>query len=113
MVVDELGHGLNFNDDLFETVEVRVVGIFERITRIPDALACPANEPLAVVSYAAGQPVEAYYEPLAAGASLPDMPLFLQVDRYVNVPLEAAYQSALRGEPFFWRRGARSGLMGD
>jgi hypothetical protein len=61
------------------------------------------DEPMSLISYVAGQPVVAYFEPLAVGCSLPDMPLFLQVDRYVNVPLEPAYQAAFRGEPLFWR----------
>ena len=63
----------------------------------------PADEPLSLVSYVAGQPVDAYFESLALGRSLPDMPLFLQADRYINVPLEATYQAAFQGEPFYWR----------
>ncbi len=31
------------------------------------------------------------------------MPLFLNPDRYVNVPLEATYLAAYRGMPAFWR----------
>jgi len=37
------------------------------------------------------------------GASLPDMPLFIRFDRYVNVPIERTYQAAYRGVPRFWR----------
>lgn len=37
------------------------------------------------------------------GDVLPDMPLFLYEDRYVNVPLERAYLEAYRGMPSFWR----------
>ncbi len=63
----------------------------------------PAGEPLTVASYAAGPPVEAYVDHLGVGGVLPDMPLFLRSDRYVPVPLEAAYQAAYRGVPAFWR----------
>ncbi|MBW3597252.1 MAG: DUF4058 family protein [Planctomycetes bacterium] len=63
----------------------------------------PADEPLTLVSYAAGPRIEIYVEHLAVGAALPDMPLFLRPDRYVNVPLEATYQEAYRGLPKFWR----------
>jgi hypothetical protein len=31
------------------------------------------------------------------------MPLVLRPDRYVDMPLEATYQSAYRGMPAFWR----------
>lgn len=63
----------------------------------------PPAEPLTLASYAAGFEIEAYLEHLAIGAALPDMPLFLRPDRYVNVPLEATYQAAYRGVPEFWR----------
>ena len=50
-----------------------------------------------MASYAAGLPVEVYLEHVAVGAALPEMPLFLRPDRYVNVPLEPTYQAAYRG----------------
>jgi hypothetical protein len=40
---------------------------------------------------------------MAVGAALPDMPLFLRPDRYVNIPLERTYQEAFAGMPVFWR----------
>jgi hypothetical protein len=61
------------------------------------------DERLALVSYVAGLQVEAYIEPLAVGRPLPEMPLFLQADRYINVPLEPTYGAAFGGEPLFWR----------
>jgi hypothetical protein len=63
----------------------------------------PADEPLTLVSYVAGRQVEAYVEPLAIGQVLPEMPLFLQVDRYINIVLEPAYQAAFHGAPLYWR----------
>ena len=59
----------------------------------------PPDKPLTLVSYR-GAPVKtAYIEPVAVGDVLSDMPLFLDPDYYVNVPLEATYQSAWRGVP--------------
>ncbi|MBP3958919.1 DUF4058 family protein [Gemmata sp. G18] len=58
----------------------------------------PADKPLTVVAYeagdAAGSPHRCYVQPLAVGDALPDMPLFLEPEEYVNVPLERAYQIA-------------------
>jgi hypothetical protein len=75
----------------------------------------PPEEPLTLAGYAADPPagVEIYLEHLAVGAALPEMPLFLSPERYVNVPLEPTYQAAYRGMPAFWRdvleRPARAG----
>jgi hypothetical protein len=63
----------------------------------------PADKPLIKASYVASSAVEAFIEPLAVGDVIPDGPLYLQSDRYVNVPLEATYQAAYRGVPAYWR----------
>lgn len=64
----------------------------------------PADRPLTLVSYAwDGCEPAAYIEPTAVGQPLPDRPLFLTAERYINVPLEATYQAAYRGLPRFWR----------
>jgi hypothetical protein len=44
-----------------------------------------------------------FVEPVAVGDVLPDMPLFLEPEFYVPVPLEATYQSTWEGVPQFWR----------
>jgi hypothetical protein len=59
----------------------------------------PAGKPLALVTYDAGPPMEAYLERLAIGDGLVDMPLFLAPGWYVSVPLEATYQVAWSGTP--------------
>jgi hypothetical protein len=64
----------------------------------------PAGEPLTLVAYSAARPKTAFIEPVAVGDVLPDMPLFLEPDAYVNVPLEATYQAAWRGVPKRWQR---------
>jgi hypothetical protein len=63
----------------------------------------PADEPFTLASYMAGSSPEAYVEHRSIGGTLPDMPLFLQWDRYIPAPLESTYQSAYRGVPEFWR----------
>ncbi len=64
---------------------------------VPFAL--PADEPLLLVSYRAAAPLveftpEAFIEPLRVGASLRDMPAWLDPKLYVNVPLERTYMAA-------------------
>lgn len=59
-----------------------------------------AQEPsLTISSYLAEKPPEFFIEPVAVGSRLIDMPLFLNADDYVNVPLEATYMQAFRGMP--------------
>ncbi|MHB1559421.1 MAG: DUF4058 family protein [Isosphaeraceae bacterium] len=61
----------------------------------------PSSQPLTLCSYRAVVPVEAYIEHVAFGQPLPDMPLFLDAETYINVPLETTYQAAFRGMPAF------------
>jgi hypothetical protein len=56
------------------------------------------------VAYSAGLTTKAYVEPVAVGAALPAMPLFLDEGWYVNVPLERTYREAYGGVPERWRR---------
>lgn len=44
-----------------------------------------------------------YFEPVAVGQILPDMPLFVQPGVYVNVPLEQTYMKAWSGVPQRWK----------
>jgi hypothetical protein len=64
----------------------------------------PVEQPLTLAAYSADQVKTAYVEPVAVGALLPDMPLFLEPEEYVNVPLEATYAGAYHGVPQRWRR---------
>jgi hypothetical protein len=52
----------------------------------------PADRPLTIVSYQAEPIKTAYVEPIAVGWPLPAMPLFLQGEYYVDLPLEQTYQ---------------------
>jgi hypothetical protein len=61
------------------------------------------DEPLTLATYSAGPTKRCYVEATAVGRALVDMPLFLDPEVYVNVPLEATYQGAYRGVPRRWR----------
>src|SRR5262245_23535953 len=63
----------------------------------------PRDKPLTLVAYSAGAIPVAYVEPVAVGDVLPDMPLFLDPDQYVNVPLEATYRAAYEAVPRYYR----------
>ena len=54
----------------------------------------PPDKPLTVASYDASSDLTAYVDPVAIGDPLPDAPLFLAPGWYVNIPLEATYQSS-------------------
>jgi hypothetical protein len=77
--------------------------ICQRLEQSDELYDLPVDEPLTLASYAAGPKVDVYLEHLAVGAVLPEMPLFLRPDRYINAPLEATYREAYRGMPAFWR----------
>ena len=59
----------------------------------------PADRRLTLVSYRIDRVCEAFIEPAAVGQPLPDMPIFLAPDWYINVPLSSTYESAWRGLP--------------
>ncbi len=68
-----------------------------------DSFVQPAGEPLTLAAYSAGPRKRAYVEPTAVGRELIDMPLFLEDEIYVNVPLESTYRAAYGGVPRRWR----------
>ena len=61
------------------------------------------DKPFTVASYLCGDTKKAFVESVGVGDKLPDMPLFLEADRYVPVPLEATYQIAFDDLPRRWR----------
>ncbi len=63
----------------------------------------PRDKQLTLVSYTGKVPNTAYVEPVEVGRALPDMPLFLDPEHYIPVPLESTYQAAWRGVPWRWR----------
>jgi hypothetical protein len=77
--------------------------VLQRLEQSDTEYDLPNAESRTLASYVAGPRVDVYLSHPAPGDPLPDMPLFLRPDRYVNVPLEATYQTAYRGMPAFWR----------
>ena len=63
----------------------------------------PRHSTLASYAPAPPRSVDIYVEHVAPDMPLPDMPIFLTPDRYVNVPLEATHLEAWKGMPSFWR----------
>jgi len=64
-----------------------------------DEFTLPADKPLTWAAYTAGIPKTAYIEPVAVGDVLPEMPVFLEPEIYIPLPLEPAYQSAFAAVP--------------
>ena len=68
-----------------------------------DDFQLPPEQPLTLVAYSSGDVKQAFIEPVAAGTALPDMPLFLEPNLYVPVPLEATYNDAFDAVPERWQ----------
>jgi hypothetical protein len=77
--------------------------VWQRLEKTEEPYDLPEDDPLTIASYVAAEPVEIFLEHPAVGAPLPEMPLFLRPDRYINVPLETTYQEAYGSLPAFWR----------
>jgi Protein of unknown function (DUF4058) len=77
--------------------------VLQHLERSDQPYDLPGDEPLTLAAYATGDRIDVYLEHLAVGANLPDMPLFLHPERYVNIPLDSTYHTAYRGLPSFWR----------
>lgn len=71
--------------------------IWERLTG--EAQSKLGSKPFTMASYAAGPATTAYVETAGVGDPLPEMPLFLSMEEYVNLPLEPTYQEAYRVLP--------------
>lgn len=68
-----------------------------------EAFQPPPGRPLTLAAYTAGPRPKCYVEPFAVGDALMEMPLFLDAEHYVNVPLEETYNAAWEGVPERWR----------
>lgn len=64
----------------------------------------PPDKPQTLVAYTADWKVKAWIEPMAVGDPLIPMPLFLDSEHYVPLPLSETYASAFRGMPPKWQR---------
>lgn len=63
-----------------------------------------ADKTLTLAAYESGLTIRAYVVPVAVGDVLTDMPLFLEPEKAVEVPLEATYNAAFAEVPRRWRR---------
>lgn len=63
----------------------------------------PPGKSLTLASYTGTPALTAYMKPAAVGERLAPLPLFLDADHYVRLPLEETYQSAYDGVPETWR----------
>jgi hypothetical protein len=68
-----------------------------------DPFQAPADQPLTLVAYECDLTTRAYIETVAVGQPLPDMPLFLEPNGCVMVPLEATYMAAFAVMPRRWQ----------
>jgi hypothetical protein len=65
-----------------------------------DEYTLPPGRPLTAASYVGGTGVvDAFLDHFAVGEVIPDMPLFLNNEDYIYVPLEAAYRAAWEDVP--------------
>ncbi len=67
-----------------------------------------SERPLTAVSYASGAVVEAFVEHFAVGEPVPQMPLFLTRENYIQVPLETAYMAAFDDVPTQYQETLRA-----
>jgi hypothetical protein len=76
--------------------------IWQEITE--EDYTAPADRPLTLAAYDAGNAVRAYVVPAAVGEALADMSLFLEPGLAISVPLEATYNAAFAAVPRRWRQ---------
>lgn len=69
-----------------------------------DSFQLPADQPLTLVAYECGLTTRAYIETVAVGQPLPDMPLLLEPNGCIMLPLEATYETAFAVMPDRWKR---------
>ena len=63
----------------------------------------PDERRLTLAGYRGAPEPEAYVQPTAVGMSLHTMPLFLEREKYILVPLEPTYQSTWEDVPAVWK----------
>ena len=68
-----------------------------------DSFVIPVDQPLTLVAYECDLITRAFMETVAVGLTLPDMPLFLEPNGCVMVPLETTYNTAFANMPRRWR----------
>jgi len=77
--------------------------IWQEVVGDDDPFHLPKDKPLTTVAYECDVVTRAYIEPLAVGDPLPEMPLFVEPNGCVTVPLESTYETAFAKMPRRWR----------
>lgn len=111
-------------DFLRKGIHVLIVDLFPPTPRDPfgmhkviwdeieeEGFSFPEEKNRILASYETGGERAAYIEPVAVGDAMPDMPLFLTNDLYVQTPLEPTYQAAWDASPEDMRRAVETGVM--
>jgi hypothetical protein len=114
---DALRHGIHLLVvDILPPTRIAPRGIHGAIWRrwYDEDFPLPKDQPFTLSAYQSHrfEPVEAWYEHLAVGDTMTDMPLFLREEAYINVPLQAAYNRAFRGIPEIFRAVLEKGTNG-
>ena len=73
----------------------------------------PAGNDRVLASYMAGSELSVYIDEIGVGDSLPELPLFLAEDRFVNVPLESTYTTSWNLCPEDYRTAVETGVIPD
>jgi hypothetical protein len=68
---------------------------------------------LSLAAYESDLTIRAYVVRVAVGDSLTEMPLFLEPEKVVEVPLEATYTAAFAEVPRRWRRVLEGQTAGE
>ncbi len=107
---------------LRQGVHLLVIDLFPPSARDPQGMAkaiwdeieeqtyeLPADKQLTLAAFVAGVPKTAYIQEVAVGDILPDMPVYLDPDSWVPVPLEASYQATWASCPEDMREAVELG----
>lgn len=89
---------------LDQQIHLLIIDLLPPGRRDGEEYVAPADRPLTLAAYESGLTVRAYVVPVAVGEVLPDMPLFLEPEQAVTVPLEVTYMAAFQEVPRRWRR---------
>jgi len=101
--------------DLFPPTTIDPFGIHKAIWDeiLLEDFAFPDNKNRLLVSYDAGREKIAYIETVGVGDELPNMPIMLTSDFYIQVPLESTYQTAWQLSPEAYRHAVETGEIPD
>ncbi len=99
--VSALQHGIHLLVvDLFPAGPANPAGMHGAIWEIVGGeFDLPDPSSFALAAYVADRMPEALVNLATVGSELPEMPLFLNIGWYINLPLEPSYMSAYRGLP--------------